>query len=379
MSSDWKTLLFEQLCKDIPPSRAQKVCEALEEFEKYMKCSLRMQAGFDEYLSDADIRRIISIIEVNPEYRERFHGRRQIVRCGLLRIPSIYNKSISDVFPISNPEYMEKNTFVPENIPIVKNDELFTESETKAEDTQNNQLTENRLDIKISEFSEEPPVEKISFMRMFGRVKGCGVTKEGLLEYLISELGVIADIRTITEKGFEHGLEYRYADDKKAKWPVYSEEIQKNVEKNLNNINNRYCVCEAELQKKECNVNEHCMDEDRQKKQDFLQNVTRKLYDVLERYPDMGLFIEQIQELGELEGIDDSILKDILSKVTWCRVKKKRYYFIERALYSEIEVSEKMYEQTEQYVSNDVLDEETCMKLRDPEALIKELKKRKGI
>ena len=51
------------------------------------------------------------------------------------------------------------------------------------------------------------------------------IKRADLLMFLIDK-GLVSDIRTITNKGMENGVEYRFSDDKSAKWPVYGKVVQ---------------------------------------------------------------------------------------------------------------------------------------------------------
>lgn len=59
------------------------------------------------------------------------------------------------------------------------------------------------------------------------------LNRADLLEYLVQN-GLVSDIRTITDKGFKNGIEYRFSDDGNAKWPVYGRIVQDLISKEYN-------------------------------------------------------------------------------------------------------------------------------------------------
>lgn len=83
-------------------------------------------------------------------------------------------------------------------------------------------------------------IKKVSLTAMASRYKECGVNRDMILQALIDS-GMVEDIRTITEKGKEAGIEYCFAKNGSgAKWPVYSVKIQNMVNNSVDKIKEKY-------------------------------------------------------------------------------------------------------------------------------------------
>ncbi len=91
---------------------------------------------------------------------------------------------------------------------------------------------------------------KISLTVMAADYKAAGVNRNMILQALVDS-GMMKDIRTITEKGKEAGIEYRFAkDDSGAKWPVYGEKVQNMVRNSIDKIKDRYAEMYKEPREK---------------------------------------------------------------------------------------------------------------------------------
>lgn len=109
--------------------------------------------------------------------------------------------------------------------------------------------------------------------------------------------------------------------------------------------------------------------------------IANKLRVMLSRYPDLGLYLNQICEKLNLEK---DKAKTILESSYWCKKEGSRYYYvnisdsdlIEDALFLEEIVED---DEDVRQESDTVVDSESLMLLSDPEELIKKLKREKGI
>ena len=108
-------------------------------------------------------------------------------------------------------------------------------------------------------------------------------------------------------------------------------------------------------------------------------NTAKKVQKVLKQYPELGLYLAQVCEKVES---DKKTVRSILEKAFWCRQEGSRYYYkdisdsdiLEEALFSKQEeiIQEEFCEKPE-------IDPEKLRLLDDPEQLIKQLKREKGI
>ena len=106
---------------------------------------------------------------------------------------------------------------------------------------------------------------------------------------------------------------------------------------------------------------------------DDFKSFSRKIYDVLEKYPDVGLIAEQILDLTGQEYHDVKTVTEILKNAAWVREKKKRYYFVSLENYVEPQVTPDVIDSLESQVSASNIDEEAKMFMSDPEGLLKYL------
>ena len=109
-----------------------------------------------------------------------------------------------------------------------------------------------------------------------------------------------------------------------------------------------------------------------------IPTLSRKLYDVLEKYPDVGLIAEQILDLSGQDYLEAKTITEILKKAKWCRERKKRFYFVPLEDYEDPEVSSEVLNLLESYASDTELDDEAKALMHDPEELLKYLKSKKG-
>lgn len=95
------------------------------------------------------------------------------------------------------------------------------------------------------------------------QLKEKGVSRDALLQFLCNDLGYLKDIHTITELGLQNGVTYRYKeDDPSQRWPVYSPDLQINLEGQVDLIIKNYGytspITEPKKRKKSVSTTRKC-------------------------------------------------------------------------------------------------------------------------
>lgn len=124
------------------------------------------------------------------------------------------------------------------------------------------------------------------------------------------------------------------------------------------------------------NVDENDLDMKETANCDF-QTFSRKVYDVLERYPDVGLIPEQILDLTGQEYYEVKTVIEILKSAKWCKERKKRFYFVPVEDYEEPEASPEIISVFESYATTMEIDETVKELMTDPTELLKYLQSKK--
>lgn len=107
------------------------------------------------------------------------------------------------------------------------------------------------------------------------------------------------------------------------------------------------------------------------------QTFCRKVFDVLEKYPDVGLIPEQILDLTGQDFYEVKTVVEILKNAKWCKERRKRYYFVSVEDYEEPDVTQEVVDVFASYATEIEIDENAKELMSDPSELLKFLQNKK--
>lgn len=147
-------------------------------------------------------------------------------------------------------------------------------------------------------------MENLSITRLAGLCKDQGLTKEMLVEHF-KELGVISDIRTITEKGMGCGIVYcsNYAGNT---WPTYPESVQNYVKAHATELVQKYGYIQLQVEAEKEKRREERKQE-KQQKREYLKAADERTGEKKFAYLDIDNFVILDTETTGLSEIDEVV------------------------------------------------------------------------